>query len=228
MSPDISIFFVFGGGLISFFSPCILPLLPSYLSMLAGGYNKYLNRRQIIIPALVFMAAFSLVFIILGLSASFLGQYLLKNLAILKKISGIVVIILGLNMIGLLKFKFLAREKRFKLATAKNKYLTAVIMGVALALAWTPCVGPVLASVLMYAATSDTVYQGGILLAFYSLGFAIPFLLTAVFLDRILKHFKKINKYLSLIHKIAGLILIILGILIYTNYLEVITQSLYN
>ncbi|MFW5972302.1 MAG: cytochrome c biogenesis CcdA family protein [Bacillota bacterium] len=224
MNSDISILVAFSAGLFSFLSPCVLPLIPSYLSLLMGEFAKQdtaQDKKQIIIPAIIFIFGFTSVFIILGLSASYLGQVILKNLNLLQKISGVVVIILGLHLTGILKFKFLYREKGLNKFKAGNKYLRALIMGFSLALAWTPCIGPILSSILIYASTSDTIFQGGILLLFYSIGFAIPFLLTAVFLEWTLPKLKKINPYLPIIQKISGVFLIVLGILIYTNNLQI-------
>lgn len=219
---EISVFIAFGAGLLSFLSPCVLPLIPSYLSLLMGDYAEESGKKNIIIPALIFILGFTSIFIFLGLSASYLGQFLLKNLNILKKISGAAIILLGLHLSGIIKFKFLYQEKKMEIKNS-NKYLRPLIMGLALALAWTPCIGPILSSILIYAGTSQTTLQGGILLAFYSLGFALPFMLTAIFLDWFLPKFKKINPYLPIIQKAAGILLIILGILIFTNYFQILS-----
>lgn len=218
---EISIFIAFGAGLLSFLSPCVLPLIPSYISLLIGDYAENIKRKNIIIPALIFILGFTVIFILLGLSASLIGQFLLKNLNILKKLSGLAVIILGLHLSGIINFKFLYREKKLDISSS-NKLIRPLILGFALALAWTPCIGPILSSILIYAGTSQTILQGGILLAFYSMGFALPFIVTALFLEWILPRFKKINPYLPLIQKIVGILLIILGILIFTNYFQIL------
>lgn len=224
MNPDISIFIAFGAGLLSFVSPCVLPLIPSYLTLLMGEYADKKDKRDILLPALTFIIGFSLIFILLGLSASFLGQILLQNLIFLRKASGIVVIILGLNLTGIIKIDALYREKGLQLPKNLNKYIRALLMGFAMALAWTPCIGPILSSILIYAGTSKTVLEGGILLLFYSAGFALPFLVTALFLDWILPKLKRINPYLPLLQKITGIFLIVLGLLIYTNYIQIFSQ----
>lgn len=221
MQTDISILIAFGGGLLSFLSPCVLPLIPSYLSLLMGDYAEEKGKINLVFSSLIFILGFSLVFIVLGLSASFIGQLLLKNLDILRKISGIAVTILGLHLSGIIKITFLYQEKGLKLKS-KNKYLRPLIMGLALAFAWTPCIGPILSSILIYAGTQEGLFQGGILLAFYSLGLAIPFFLTALFLEQFLPRFKKLNPYLPFLQKVAGLLLIILGILIFTNNFQFI------
>lgn len=222
MNNNISILIAFGGGLLSFLSPCVLPLIPSYISLLIGDYAKEGGKIRLIIPSLIFITGFSTVFILLGLSASFIGQFLLKNIGILNKISGLLILILGLHLSGLIKFDFLYREKGFELKN-NNRYLRPLIMGFALAFAWTPCVGPILSSILIYAGTQQTLIQGGILLAFYSMGFALPFLLTAFFLDWVLPKLKKVNYYLPILQKAAGVLLIILGILIFMNYFQLLT-----
>lgn len=223
MNPDISIYIAFGAGLLSFLSPCVLPLIPSYLTLLVGDFAEQKGRRYIILPALTFITGFTVIFILLGMSASLLGQLLLKNLVLFRKISGIIVVILGLHLTGVIKIRALYQKKGLQISASFNKHLRALIMGFALALAWTPCIGPILSSILIYAGTSQTVLQGSVLLAFYSLGFALPFLLTALFLNWILPRFKKINPYLNLIQTITGVLVIILGIIIYFNYFQALS-----
>ena len=226
MQSDISIYIAFSSGILSFFSPCVLPLIPSYITFLVGDYSKQeeghensYKRTELLIPALIFIVGFSFVFISLGLSASFLGKVFLKNQSLLRKIGGILVIILGLHVSGVFKIKALYRQKGFELPDDLNKYLRALVMGIALAFAWTPCVGPILSSILVYASTSQNILQGSTLLAFYSMGFAIPFLLVAFFINWFLPRFKKINPYLPIIEKVTGVLIIIIGILVYTNNL---------
>ena len=221
MQSDISILIAISAGTLSFFSPCVLPLIPSYLTFLIGDYSKQkeFKKAELIVPALIFVLGFTTVFILLGLSASYLGKLLLKNQAIFRKIGGIFVIILGLHVSGILKIKKLYNQKNFNIPDNLNKHLRAFIMGLALAFAWTPCVGPILSSILVYAGSSQSVTMGAILLSAYSLGFAVPFLAVAFFMNWFLPKFKKINPYLPLIEKITGILIIIIGILIYTNNL---------
>lgn len=218
MQSDVSILIAFAGGLLSFFSPCVLPLIPSYLSMLLGDFTKEKGKTNLIFSSLIFIAGFSLVFIALGLSATLLGQFLLRNLNALKRVSGLAVFMLGLHLSGLIKIDFLYQEKGLKLKS-RNRFLRPLVMGLALAFAWTPCISPILSSILIYAGTQERLFQGGLLLAFYSLGFALPFFLATLFLDQFLPRLKKINRYLPLLQKLAGLLLIILGLLIFTNYI---------
>lgn len=182
-------------------------------------------KKELLIPALTFIDGFSLVFILLGLSASFIGQKLLRNIVFLRKLSGIIVIVMGIHLTGLIKIKSLYQEKRMTFSTSQNKYLRGLLMGFAMAMAWTPCIGPILSSILIYASNSETLLQGGLLLVFYSLGFAIPFLLTAFFLEKLLPRFQKLNRYLPGIQVVTGVLLIILGILIYMDYLKILNIS---
>ncbi len=224
MNREISLLIAFSGGLLSFLSPCVLPMIPSYFSLLMGDYAQNKKNKNIILPAMFFIVGFSIIFILLGISASYLGQLLLKNIALLRKISGIIVIIMGFHLTGIITIKSLYREKGLTISQNMNIYLRALVMGIAMAFAWTPCVGPILSSILIYAGTSQTVLQGAVLLTLYSLGFALPFFLTAIFLDWLLPKFKQLNSYLPLIQKITGIFLIILGILIYTNQLQIFSQ----
>ncbi|MFW5787208.1 MAG: cytochrome c biogenesis CcdA family protein [Halanaerobiales bacterium] len=231
MQADISIFVAFSAGILSFFSPCVLPLIPSYLTFLVGDFSKQVEnkdhnnlhkRADLMPPALLFVAGFTMIFILLGLSASYLGQLFLQNQSLFRKIGGILVIILGVHISGVYKIKPLYRQKSFDWPVAINKYFRALIMGMALAFAWTPCVGPILSSILVYAGTSQNIMTGGILLSFYSLGFAIPFILTAFFINKLLPRLQKLNHYLPIIEKITGVLIIIIGILVYTNNLAFI------
>lgn len=217
MSSNISIFIAFGAGLVSFFSPCILPLIPSYLTLLLGNYAEQGNKKNSILPALLFIIGFTITFIILGLSASLLSKLLLKNLNFFRKLSGIIVLILGIHLTGIINIRFLQQNKDLQIPSETNRYLRGLVMGFALAFAWTPCIGPILSSILIYAGTGETVMQGGVLLAFYAGGLALPFLLAAVFINRLLPHFKKIN--LLIIQKVSGSLIIILGILIFFGHL---------
>ncbi len=220
---DISIIIAFGAGMLSFLSPCVLPLIPSYFSLLLGEYAENKSKREILPPAITFIAGFSIIFILMGLSASFIGQLLLKNIIFLRKLGGIIIILLGFHLTGLFKIKPLYQNKGFSFTGNQNKYIRGLLMGFTMGLAWTPCVGPILSSILVYAGTSQTLLKGGLLLAFYSLGFALPFLLTAFFLGKLLPRFRKLNRYLTVIQVITGIILILLGILIYIDYLQIIT-----
>ncbi len=224
MNGDLSFAIAFSAGLLSFLSPCVLPLIPSYLAFLLGDYSdqKKEDKSYSIIPALIFIAGFTIIFILLGLSATFLGRFLMKNQAILRKISGVIIIIFGLHISGIIKLKWLYYEKKLNITKRSNKYVQSFILGVGLALAWTPCIGPILSSILILAGNSQNLMTGGFLLFIYSFGFALPFLITALAAKKILPTIKKMNRYLNYINMVSGALIIILGILIFTNSLNII------
>ncbi|HKL13820.1 MAG TPA: cytochrome c biogenesis protein CcdA [Halanaerobiales bacterium] len=224
MTGDLSFAIAFSAGLLSFLSPCVLPLIPSYLAFLLGDYSdqKKDDKQYSILPALLFIAGFTIIFILLGLSATFLGRFLMKNQAIIRKISGVVIIIFGLHISGIIKLKWLYYEKKLNITKKSNKYLQSFILGVGIALAWTPCIGPILSSILILAGNSQNLMTGGFLLLIYSFGFALPFLITALAAKKVLPAIKKMNKYLNYINMVSGALIIILGILVFTNNLNII------
>src|SRR6056297_1318787 len=225
MSGDLSLLIAFSAGLLSFLSPCVLPLIPSYLAFLLGDYTdqKKKDKSYSILPAIIFILGFTLVFILLGLSATFIGKFLLRNQAILRKISGVIIIIFGLHISGIIKLKWLYYEKKLSITQKSNKYLQSFVLGLGIALAWTPCIGPILSSILILAGNSQNIFAGGFLLLIYSTGFALPFLITALAAKKVLPAIKKMNKYLHYINIVSGILIIILGILVYTNNLNFIT-----
>lgn len=224
MNGNLSFAIAFSAGFLSFLSPCVLPLVPSYLAFLLGDYSdqKKKNKNYTIMPAIIFIAGFTIVFILLGLSATFLGKFLLRNQSIIRKISGVVIVIFGLHISGIIKLKWLYYEKKLSITPKSNKYLQSFILGIGIALAWTPCIGPILSSILILAGNSQNVLTGGFLLFIYSFGFALPFLVTAFAAKKILPTIKKMNRYLKYINIISGFLIIILGILIFTNSLNII------
>lgn len=229
MTADIGLIAALSAGLLSFFSPCILPLIPTYLSYLIGDYAKAKEKKRdlsLIISSLSFIAGFTVIFIILGLSATFLGKFLIRNQRLLMQIGGILIIIFGLHLTGIFEISYFYREKKFNLPNSLTGNLRAFIMGVVLAVGWTPCIGPILSSILIAASTRANIMEGGVLLFFYALGLAVPFLITALFMDYLLPKFKKFNKYLPVVNKVTGTLLIIFGLLMLTGYLEVINRML--
>ena len=225
MQGDLSFVIAFSAGLLSFLSPCVLPLIPSYLAFLLGDYTdqKKKDKKYSILPALIFILGFTIVFVLLGLSATFLGKFFLRNQALLRKISGIIIIIFGLHISGIIKLKWLYYEKKLSITPKSNKYLQSLILGFGIALAWTPCIGPILSSILILAGNSQNIYAGAFLLFIYAVGFALPFLITALAAKKILPAIKKMNKYLNYINIVSGILIIILGILIFTNNLNFIS-----
>ena len=213
----------FGAGLISFLSPCVLPLIPGYISYISGqSLQEILNKKEInFFPLILFCLGFSTVFVILGASASFLGQTLLQNSEILRIAAGIIIIIFSLQLIGIIKIPYLNFEKRFDAKESRN-ILFPYVIGVAFGFGWTPCIGPILGSILALASIEETLTRAVILLISYSLGLAIPFVLSGYLIQRFLLFSKNFKKNINLISKIGGIILLITGILILTNQLQAI------
>ena len=213
----------FGAGLISFLSPCVLPLIPGYISYISGqSLQEILNKKEVnFFPLILFCLGFSTVFVLLGASASFLGQTLLQNSEILRIVAGIVIIIFSLQLIGIINIPYLNFEKRFDAKESRN-ILFPYVIGVAFGFGLTPCIGPILGSILALASIEETLTRAVILLILYSLGLAIPFVLSGYLIQRFLLFSKNFRKNINLISKIGGIILLITGILILTNQLQAI------
>ena len=219
----IEFFIAFGAGLISFLSPCVLPLIPGYISYISGqSLQNILESKKINLFSLIlFCMGFSSIFVILGASASFLGNILLQNSEFLRIIAGIIIIIFSLQLIGILKIPYLNFEKRFDAKESKN-ILFPYVIGIAFGFGWTPCIGPILGSILALASIEETLSRAVVLLISYSSGLAIPFVLSGYLIQRFLLFSKNIKKNINLISKIGGITLLITGILILTNQLQVI------
>ena len=213
----------FGAGLISFLSPCVLPLIPGYISYISGqSLQNILDTKKInLFPLVLFCLGFSSVFTILGASASFLGQALLQNSEILRIIAGIIIIIFSLQLIGLINISYLNLEKRFDAKKSKNIFFPYII-GLAFGFGWTPCIGPILGSILALASIEETLSRAILLLIFYSLGLTIPFVLSGYLIQRFLLLSKNFKKNINMISKSGGVILLVTGILILTNQLQAI------
>jgi len=221
-------------GLVSFLSPCVLPLIPGYISFISGLSLQDLqgsaSRKEILwrsfASSLWFVCGFSVVFILLGASATALGQMFLQRLDLLKQIAGVIIVIFGLHLIGVFRIPFLQYEKKLEI---KKRPLTAVgafSVGAAFAFGWTPCIGPVLAGILALAGTQETILQGMALLAVYSLGLGVPFLLTSLFIPAFLKFFSRFRKYLRVVEVLSGILLVAIGVLIFTGRLGALAQYL--
>ena len=217
------LFIAFGAGLISFLSPCVLPLIPGYISYVSGQpLQKVINSKKINpFPLILFCLGFSTVFIIFGASASLLGQLFLQNSEILRILAGIIIVIFSLQLIGIMNIPYLNFEKRFDARESKNIFFPYII-GLAFGFGWTPCIGPILGSILALASIEDTLARAVILLVFYSLGLALPFILSGYLIQRFLLLSKNFKRNMILTSKIGGIILLITGILILTNQLQVI------
>jgi cytochrome c-type biogenesis protein len=250
---NVSLFGAFIAGILSFISPCVLPLIPGYLSFISGvsleemrgmpvaagaaggtvamssGVNAALSnaaKRQVITTSLFFILGFSLVFVSLGASATYLGQFLMERLTIFGKIAGVLLIIFGLHTIGVFKIPFLLNEARVQANTKPASMVGAVIVGISFAFGWTPCIGPILSAILLVAAQQESVNQGILLLSIYSLGLAIPFLLTAIAINQFFVAFSKIRRHYHAIEIVSGLLMIVIGVLIFTNRFTIIAQWL--
>ena len=225
----IELFIAFGAGLISFLSPCVLPLIPGYISYISGAsLNELLAKKKVnLIPLILFTLGFSFVFIAFGAAASYLGQVLLQNSQTLRIIAGLVIIIFSLQLIGFINISFLNFEK--KIYTKKNNNIWfSFIVGMAFGFGWTPCIGPILGSILALASTEETIFKAIILLSFYSLGLAIPFILSGYLMQKFLMFSKNFRKNINLVSKIGGVILLITGILILTNQLQILGYYILN
>ena len=219
----IELLIAFGAGFISFLSPCVLPLIPGYVSFISGqSLQDLLGAKKIkFLPLVLFCTGFSTVFIILGASASFLGQTLLQNSEILRIVAGIIIIIFSLQLVGLINIGYLNLEKRFEAKKSQN-ILFPYVIGLAFGFGWTPCIGPILGSILALASIEETLSRAILLLSFYSLGLAIPFIASGYLIQRFLLFSKNFKKNINIISKIGGIILLVTGILILTNQLQAI------
>jgi cytochrome c-type biogenesis protein len=215
----VSLAVAFAAGVLSFLSPCVLPLIPSYVGFLTGMTAEELQVRRgaALVHALWFVAGFSLIFVALGASASAFGAALLASQHWIARIGGGLVILFGLYLLGVLRPAFLMRERRVHLARKPLGYLGSSLAGVAFGAAWTPCIGPILGAILTLAATRGSVGQGTALLAVYALGLAVPFLLTAFALDRFLIWFHRFRPYIQWVERVAGVLLLALGLLLVTD-----------
>ena len=225
----IELMIAFGAGLISFLSPCVLPLIPGYVCFITGNtLNEILEKKKIdLLPLVVFSLGFSFVFIVFGATASFLGKVLLQNSQILRSIAGVIIIIFSLQLIGILNIKFLNVEKKFYTKKSNNIFFVFIV-GMAFGFGWTPCIGPILGSILALASTEETIYKAILLLSFYSLGLAIPFILSGYLMQKFLLFSKNFKRNINLVTKSGGIILLITGILILTNQLQVLGYYILN
>jgi cytochrome c-type biogenesis protein len=246
MEENVTLLAAFGAGLLSFISPCVLPLIPGYLSYISGLSLDEMRgmpvaagapaavavarpagaRRQVVLSSLAFIVGFSLVFISLGAAASAIGQFLAREQALFNRIAGSVIVIFGLHTMGVLRIEWLYQEKRVHTSAKPAGFLGAGLVGVAFAFGWTPCIGPILAGILAIAGSQETVSQGVRLLAVYSLGLGVPFLATALMIDRFFSAMGRIRRYYHAIEIVSGALLVVIGLLIFTNKFTVIAKWL--
>jgi cytochrome c-type biogenesis protein len=229
---NVSIPLAFMGGILSFVSPCVLPLVPSYISFVTGISFEELNddaapkelKKVIIFNSLMFILGFSTVFVVvLGASAQIFGNVFMQYEHVVRKVGGIVIILLGIHIIGIINIKILQREKKLHFFGDKPAgFLGSFLVGMGFAAGWTPCIGPILSAIFTVAATSESKWAGVILFMAYSLGLAIPFMLTSLGISTFLKHFNKVKRHMKLISVITGLFLIVTGVLIFFNSFAII------
>jgi cytochrome c-type biogenesis protein len=239
MAENVSLLAAFVAGVLSFISPCVLPLVPGYLSFISGitveemrgtgaataGHPSAAKRRMFV-ASLAFVFGFSLVFVSLGASASALGQFLMERLTLLGKIAGVIIILFGLHTMGLLRIGWLYSEKRVHTTRKPAGPVGAMLVGVAFAFGWTPCIGPILAAILAVAAAQETIGKGVELLAVYSVGLGVPFLATSLAVDRFFNAVARIRRYYHAIEVASGALMVAIGVLIFTNRFTIIAQYL--
>lgn len=233
-APDLPLYLAFAAGVLSFLSPCVLPLVPSYLAFITGLSFEELTdkhprrkmRRVILGHSLFFILGFSVLFTAMGASATFIGQFLAAHRDIIRIAGGILVILFGLFISGVFSFGFLQQEKKFHLRDKPLGFLGSFLVGVTFAAGWTPCVGPILSSILLYASTVEDMRSGIFLLLSYSLGLGLPFFACSLALNAFLGAFQKTRRYLGVFTKVAGLLLILVGILLLTDSFSYLMEVL--
>lgn len=235
MFENVTLLAALAAGFLSFISPCVLPLIPGYISFVSGATLDDMrgtasaggaSRRQVLITSLAFVLGFSLVFIALGASATAIGRFIFDKLPLLSKIAGALIIVFGLHMMGVFRLGFLDAEKRAHAQRKPAGPLGALLVGIAFAFGWTPCIGPILAGILVVAGSRETVAEGVVLLAVYSLGLGIPFLLTAVAIDRFFSVAAALRRHYHAIELTSGAFLVAIGVLIFTGQLTIIVRYL--
>jgi len=235
MGLDVSYYGAFLAGLLSFLSPCILPIVPPYLCFLGGVSLEQLQdgeradraaARRVVLASIVFVLGFATVFVAFGASASLLGQLLLENIDVLSTIAGILIIVLGLHFMGLFRIALLFRDARFHIEKRPAGLIGAYIIGLAFAFGWTPCVGPVLAAILMVAGSEESAFQGASLLAAYAAGIGLPFIGAAFFAPLFLRLMQRFRRHMVWVERIMGVFLVLTGILFITGSINEIANWL--
>jgi cytochrome c-type biogenesis protein len=226
---SIGIAVAFTAGLFSFLSPCVLPLFPSYLSFITGmsvadltGELTPAARRRVFLHSIAFVVGFSVVFVGLGASFSAAGRFLLDYRDVIRRIGGVLIVVFGLYIAGAFKLGLFARTAQWQIREKPAGYVGSLIVGITFAIGWTPCVGPILGAILSLAGTSETVERGVGLLTAYSLGLGLPFLVSAIALGAFLKFFKRYRPFIPIVERAAGVLLVVVGVLVFTNYYVVL------
>ncbi|MBI2492968.1 MAG: cytochrome c biogenesis protein CcdA [Candidatus Rokubacteria bacterium] len=229
MGQGLGVAVAFSAGLFSFLSPCVLPLFPSYISFITGMSVADLTadlsaavRRRVLLHAVAFVLGFSMVFVALGASFSAVGQFLLDYRDVIRRVGGALIVLFGLYIAGVLKLALLGRTTQWQIREKPAGYLGSLAVGVTFAIGWTPCVGPILGAILSLAGTAETVGRGVGLLVAYSAGLGVPFLLSALALGPFLRFFKRYRPFIPVVERAAGGILVVVGVLVFTNYYVVL------
>jgi len=225
----IELFIALSAGLVSFLSPCVLPLIPGYISFISGqSLNELVESKKVnLIPLVLFSLGFSFVFISFGAAASALGKILLQNSNYLRIVAGTIIVIFSLQLLGIINIGFLNYEKKYY-TKKSTKPLFVFVVGMAFGFGWTPCIGPILGSILALASTEENISRGILLLSFYSLGLALPFILSGFLIQKLLLFSKNFKKNINIVLKFGGIILLITGVLILTNQLQVLGYYILN
>jgi cytochrome c-type biogenesis protein len=225
---SLSLGIAFGAGLLSFLSPCVLPLIPSYVTFITGlGLDDLAGaRRAALLHGALFVAGFSAIFLALGASASMLGQLLLQHRDLINRVGGAIIVLFGLYLLGVLNVGFLARERRLHLARRPWGYLGSIFVGVAFGAGWTPCLGPILGSILIYTSSQADLARGMALLGAYSAGLAVPFLIAALAVERFMVVLQRMRRYLVWVSRVAGVLMVGIGMLMLTNYFTILASYL--
>jgi cytochrome c-type biogenesis protein len=246
MEENVTLLMAFGAGILSFISPCVLPLIPGYLSFISGLSLDEIRggsavaatgggvavavpdgvRRRILLSSIAFILGFTIVFVALGATATAIGQFVTERLPILSRIAGAVIIVFGLHTMGVLRIEWLYQEKRVQAQRRPTGFLATMLVGTAFAFGWTPCLGPILAGILALGASQETIGEGVRLLAVYSLGLGVPFFATALAINRFFGALARIRKHYRAIEIVSGGLLVIIGLLIFTNRFTIIAQWL--
>ena len=221
MTESVGFPIAFWAGVLSFLSPCVLPLVPSYLSFVTGmsleDMQEGIERRRVLIHSALFVTGFTVIFVLLGAGASFIGSFLLYNSDWIARIGGVIIILFGLHLMGVFQLMPLLSEKRVHLADKPAGYAGTLMVGIAFGAGWTPCIGPILGAIMTMAASQEHLATGMLLLFVYSMGLAVPFMLAALALDRFLRAFTRYRRFLPTVQKFAGALLIVLGLLLVTG-----------
>ncbi len=228
LAGNVAVPIAFGAGLASFLSPCVLPLIPSYITFITGMTldDVQRSRRVALVHALLFVLGFSLIFLALGASATLLGRLLVTYRIWISRVGGLLVLAFGLYLLGAFNLGVFSRERRFHITDKPLGYLGTLVVGIAFGAGWTPCIGPILGSILTYAASQGDLSRGVLLLGAYSLGLAIPFVLAAVAMERFLSAFQVLRSKMVWVNRISGAVLVVVAVLMMTNYLVVITNAM--